>query len=112
MTPTQRRLVDAMKAAVASGTWVPLPGDRIRFTRTLDTPEWARRDYHGWPGSATWPKDTYDQLVFLTVVSGMARPWSIILGTCRAPGGGRRDQDITFKRAFEILQDPVAYLDN
>lgn len=100
MTKTQAALVAAMKAAIAEGTWAVVNGQTIRFTETVDTPE-----IHRGTGFGRWPHPTYDRHVFLTVVP--RKPWAIIFRETPAPWVGARDSTITFKRAFEILEDPA-----
>jgi len=109
-TPTQQRLLDAIRDALADdGQWVRLRGSidglTIRYTeRDLTTPELAmKRGIYG--GPPQWPNPTYDRHIFLTVIPG--QKWSILLTLARAPWVGNRDQGITFKRAFEVLADPA-----
>lgn len=98
LTPTQRRLVEAMRAAVAGGGWrvVNDPyGVTIRWDSEEKVP--AYPDLVGWDGP-------YRSHVFLTLVGRRG----VILGIGSAPWTGRRDQKVTYRRAFEVLADPAA----
>lgn len=98
MTPTQKRLIETVRAELKAGRWTPLEGGTIRWMRELPTPA----DYP----KAWWDGPTYHQILFLSVVAPTGSRWSIILGRCASPAGGRTDSMITFKRAFEILAHP------
>lgn len=95
MTKTQAKMLDAMRAAIASGEWVAVSGQTIRYTETLETPE-------GIP-DRWWPGATYDRYVFVTLTLG-----GMILGVARAPWVERTDQSVTYKRAFAVLADPAS----
>lgn len=97
MTPTQRRLIGSMRAATESGTWRRVPNS-YGYTIAWDSEE--RHPTH--PGLVDW-SGPYRALVFLTL--GAGKP---ILGVSPAPWVGRRDQHITYQRAFEVLTDPGA----
>lgn len=113
MTPTQKRLHDAIMAALADGTvWQRVPeasGFTIRYDeRDLATPDWAQKPgIYG--GGAPYPFPTYNRMVFLTIVPG--EKWYLSLRVARAPWVGCHDQTVTFKRAFEVLADPAACWD-
>jgi len=93
LTPTQRRLVEAMRSAVASGVWRAVP-NAYGYTIAWDSEERdADEPRGGWVGP-------YRALVFLSLVR---KP---VLGVSAAPWMGRRDQDVTYRRAFEVLADP------
>lgn len=101
-TPTQQRLVARMKEVIAEGTWEVVDGGTSRYAqRNIPTPSNIPR--------RSWPDTTYDRLVFLSVSTG--KPWSIFLRVDRAPWVESQDMKITFKRAFEILEDPTIALD-
>lgn len=106
LTPKRQALLDAMKAAIDSGKWSRVPdsyGYTIRYTEERETPDWAQKD-RGWCAGALYPFPTYTACVFLTLVLG----GKVILGNGSAPWMGRRDQDITLKRAQEVLANPAA----
>jgi hypothetical protein len=96
--------------------WEPCPECphfTVRYKRVLDTPDWARtsRRYGPNPGDVTtaqWDEPTYSQLVFVTMTSLTSPP---IVGTCRAPGGGRSDHSESITGALAIIADPVAWLE-
>ena len=97
LTRTQRRLLDAMKTAVAHGTWVQVPegpGLTIRYTETRTTPAGIPERWWSW--------STYERHLFLTLHAG-----GVIWGNAPAPWVGRRDSRITYTQAFAILADPA-----
>lgn len=108
MTPTEEKLLAAMKAKIAEGTWTVLSGDTIRWMSEdmLPPANMLGRDgkIGGWPGDAT-----FHRIVFLTLIP-RSRPGTgaRILGIRRCPWVAGTDQSISFKRAFEVLDDPAA----
>jgi hypothetical protein len=97
-----------MKKAVVEEGWkvVPSHSPTIRYTKTETTPDYARtRGVYG--GEPMYDFDTYDSLVFITLVGS-----TVILGTADAPGAGRRDREIPQYLALAILDDPVLAFDH
>ena len=95
LTATQVRLFDAMKAAVKTGAWREVPsayGYTIAWDSEERTP--AHPELVGWTGP-------YRAHVFLTLSA--RKP---ILGVAKAPWVKRQDQDVTYRRAFEVLEQP------
>jgi hypothetical protein len=109
-TSKRRELFDAMvgKLTEADGAWefIPTYGLTICWKQALDTPEYYREPHYGLPPQ--WDLPTYENLVFLTLSSPTARP---ILGTCRGPGAGRRDQLVSLARALDALANPEKVLE-
>lgn len=96
MTPTQRRLVAAMRQAVTERGWRWVPGRGV--TVAWDSEQKCR------PGRIGGWEGPYRSHVFLSLSN------SPILGVSVAPWTGRRDQNITYRRAFEVLADPAGQL--
>jgi len=92
--------VEAMRKALDSGAWELVRNDyatTIRWDQVVQTPESIRE-------KGIWTDPTYNRHVFVSVVTG--HPWSLTLGTSRAPWVCRTDSTLTFRRAFEILARP------
>lgn len=100
LTATQRRLVEAMQAALAGGGW-HVVHDPYGVTIRWDSEEKtvAHPERYGWDGP-------YRSYVFLTLVGG--RGGAVVLGVAAAPWTGRRDRTIPYRQAFEMLADPAA----
>lgn len=102
LTKTGQRLLDAMKAALDSGTWERVPGRPglcIRFTEAdISMPDIMRRGaYAGF--------EKYDRHQFLTFLGSAPVIW----GVAAAPWTGRRDSSVTYQDAFAILTEPEKY---
>ncbi|MCI2423061.1 hypothetical protein MOQ72_37155 [Saccharopolyspora sp. K220] len=104
LTAQRQALRDAIIAAARDpeSEWEVANGNTIRYTEVRDTPQAMRT----WPdayGYTPYDRPTYERHVFLS--------WSVdkpMLGVSHAPWTGRRDQFVTLKRAFEILDDPTS----
>lgn len=99
MTPAARKLRDAMRAAVGSGGWEPVPDQyayTIRWRSAEKTPAHPELVDYDQP---------YRSLVFLSLVAG-----KVVLGIAAAPWVRRRDSTISFKRAYEVLVDPETWV--
>lgn len=81
----------------AIGTGV---GATIRWTKTQETPAYAREKRPG-QAWAMWEGETYDSHVFITLVAG-----KFILGVAGAPWVGRQDSDAPLWLVEAILEDP------
>lgn len=95
MTRTQRKLIEVMREAIASGEWTKVGGNTIRYTETCDTPESIPAAWYSHP--------TYRRYVFLTFTHG-----GPILGVDPCPWVEARNESVTYKRAFAVLADPSA----
>lgn len=108
MTRGAEKILARMRELVDGGTWYVLADGRtIRLTRELTTPNYAREPYKGRP--ALWGQDTYDELLFITLVNG-----TVIRGHSPCPWVGRSDQAIPFWYAEMILNadDPWTVVKN
>lgn len=91
-----QRLIEEAQEAAKGPLWEPINENTIRYAEwRLETPDWIL--------PAQWPWETYDRFVFLSFFPGSA----IILGVSPCPWIGRRDLEITQKRAREIMRDPA-----
>jgi hypothetical protein len=87
---------------VASGKWVIVDGSTIRYSETVQTPEFNLGN-----GFGRWPDPTHSRHQFLTFISPSEHYRGAILYRIdRAPWVTCRDEKVTYKRAFEILANP------
>lgn len=106
---TKRRLelFETMKAKADEGSWTHIPdhpGYCIRWDRVQETPDWIRdrEAYKNWDPQ-------YTQHVFITLATPDSSP---LMSVHPAPWvTGRMGIDLTLKRAFEVLANPVAVLE-
>lgn len=95
-TGYRTRLLTAIEDAKLRG-WEVLPGTAtVRYTTTHDTPDRLPAD---WWGQPSYERHTF--LSFVGIDSGRAP--SVVHGDARSPWTDRRDTNISFKRALEIL---------
>jgi hypothetical protein len=86
--PTRSRFRQAMQSAVDSGQWQIIPAPTLIVQ---------------WPAAETHHNLQIKVLLSLT-------QWGPVLGIGRPPSLDRHDRTITYKRAFEILDDPESAL--
>jgi hypothetical protein len=104
LTPKRRELFDGM---LASG-WAEVEGRSILIIR-WDSPDLEFPQYmRDWPsGAYKYFPETYRRHVFLSMVTTIHAP---MVRLCHAPWAGAHDQDVTLRRALEVLKDPAGAL--
>jgi hypothetical protein len=117
LSPRRAELIKRMRilALNPNPTWAHVPGIGLTVrhsVRGLTTPDWCRerRPIAGLPGELTrpyWDEATYDQHVFLTMVSVQSIP---ILRIARAPWVGATDHEVSLTAALHILDNPASKL--
>lgn len=98
------KVMAAMMAAQSAG-WARVdgrPGLTIRWDRRAVTPAWAREPFKSLPPA--WDEPDYPQMVFITMLGPKSMP---LLRIMHAPWVGATDQEITLRRALQVLGDPV-----
>jgi hypothetical protein len=106
LTATQERILARMIELAGQGTWHTVPsqtGATIRYTRTIETP-----DYHRGDGFGRWPEATYDRHLFLTLMRQ-----GVIAGDASAPWMGRSDSPAPYWLVELVLaaEDPLKVWD-
>lgn len=98
MTKQADKVREALKDAMARG-WERIPASpgcvTLRWSVELPTPERVRTA--GW-----WPGETYDEITFVTFI-GVERISAVANPTPGNPWVGRRESNVSVKRALELL---------
>lgn len=93
------QLKEAVAAARDNG-WVPIDGRTVRRMTERPTPEDLPPEW--------WSEPTYSRLEFLTFTFfDRGRVPLVIYGVAYTPWTGRSDQKVSFKRALELLSQPL-----
>lgn len=82
--------------------WTYIGNNMVRRMSEHDTPEYAQQ--HGW-----WNGDTYASLEFLSFVFHLipGRAPKVVHGAHNTPWTTRSDRSISYRRAVELLAQPV-----
>lgn len=100
-TDWMKQAVDAVNAGAANG-WEIINATTVRRLTQHDTPQYAMDN--GW-----YPSPTYSTCEFLSFVfMPSGRVPKVVYGTAPCPWVGRSDASISFKRAKELLAQPLA----
>jgi hypothetical protein len=91
-----------------AGTWVKQPSQipgvpTFRWTREEVTPSWARQG-----SRPSWPGETYDRHIFLTLVS---RSGPVVMRVCACPWVRAQDSTPPLWLVGAILADPELAFD-
>ncbi|ATN93718.1 hypothetical protein SEA_ABT2GRADUATEX2_48 [Streptomyces phage Abt2graduatex2] len=94
-------LKDLIENAEANG-WTYIGNNTVRRMAEHETPEFAQK--HGW-----WTSSTYASLEFLSFVFPrvIGRVPKVVYGTNNTPWTARRDRTISYRRAVELLAEPI-----
>lgn len=100
-TDYRAKLNAALKGAVDNG-WEYIGNNTMRRMSEHVTPQWARDN--GW-----YPAETYNTIEFLSfILMPPGRAPKVVYGTAPCAWVGRSDTKISFKRATELLAQPIA----
>lgn len=94
-------LADLIKEAESNG-WTYIGNNTVRRMAEHETPEFAQK--HGW-----WTGSTYASLEFLSFVFPRitGRVPKVVYGTNNTPWTARSDRSISYRRAVELLAEPL-----
>uniref|UniRef100_A0AAU7GWW5 Uncharacterized protein n=1 Tax=Streptomyces phage Geonosis TaxID=3158856 RepID=A0AAU7GWW5_9CAUD len=94
-------VAELIKAAETNG-WTYIGNNTVRRMAEHTTPDYAQ--HHGW-----WTGSTYASLEFLSFVFPLitSRVPKVVYGTHNTPWTARSDRSISYRRAVELLAQPL-----